>query len=88
VSKIPPVYPVEAKKDRLSGSVILTAIIGKDGAVERLDIKKSLRADCDQSALDAVRQWRYEPFLLNGKPVEVETSITITYRLASKPASL
>jgi TonB family protein len=82
VSKVSPVYPLEAKKDRLTGTVILAGIIGKDGAVERLDVKKSLRADCDQSALDAVRQWRYEPFLLNGKPVEVETAITITFSLA------
>ncbi len=42
---------------------------------------KSLRSDYDDSALDAVKQWRFEPFLLNGNPVEVSTTITITYAL-------
>jgi TonB family protein len=81
-SKVQPGYPAEAKKDRLSGTVTLTAIIGKDGAVENIKVTKSLRADCDQSAIDAVKQWRYQPYLLNGEPTEVETTIHIIYTLA------
>jgi TonB family protein len=82
VDKVTPVYPIAAKNDRLTGSVVLAATIGKDGTVERLKITKSLRADCDKSALDAVHQWRYKPFLLNGDPIVVETTVTVTYTLA------
>jgi TonB family protein len=84
VSKVPPVYPLKAKQDKntINGSVILTVIVGKDGEVEHIDVKKSLRDDYDMSALDAVRQWKYEPYLVNGEAVEVETEVSITYSLA------
>jgi TonB family protein len=82
IKRVPPVYPVEAKRDRITGSVILAAIIGKDGTVENLKVTKSLRPDCDKSALDAVQQWVYKPFLLNGNPIEVKTSITVKFSLA------
>jgi TonB family protein len=84
VSKVQPVYPVKAKEDKntLDGNVELTVIIGTDGTVENIQVKKSLREDYDQSAIDAVRQWRYQPFLLNGDPVEVETTVTVVYSLA------
>ncbi len=81
VNKVPPDYPIDAKKDHVTGKVILAATIGKDGAVEQLKVTKSLRADCDKSAIDAVKQWRYKPFLLNGEPVKVDTTVTIVYRL-------
>jgi len=82
VDKVTPVYPVGAKTDKITGAVVLAATIGKDGTVEHLKITKSLRPDCDRSAIDAVRQWRYKPFLLNGNPIEVETTITVSYTLA------
>lgn len=81
VSKVPPVYPVDAKKAKITGSVVLTAIIGRDGEVENLRVVSGPSA-LQQSALDAVRQWHYKPFLLNGNPVEVETTINIVYMLA------
>jgi TonB family protein len=81
VYKVPPVYPPQAKGDRLTGKVVLDAIIGKDGSVENLKVAKSLRDDCDQAAIDAVRQWKFQPFLLNGDPIEVKTTINITYSL-------
>lgn len=81
ISKVPPVYPPQAKADRLSGKVTLDAVIGKDGSVENLKVVKSLREDCDQNAIDAVRQWKFEPFLLNGQPIEVKTTINIIYWL-------
>jgi TonB family protein len=82
VNKVQPVYPPDAKKAKVSGSVLLSAVIGKDGTVEKLSVIKSVRADVDTSALDAVRQWRYQPFLLNGDPVEVKTTISVVYSLA------
>jgi len=76
-----PKYPAEAKKDRVQGTVILDAIIGKDGTIHKLTVvsgPKELR----KSAADAVRTWKYKPYLLNGNPVEVETRINVVYTLA------
>ena len=78
--KVVPVYPLEAKKARIQGAVELDAIIGKTGEVENLKVISG-PATLQQSALDAVRQWTYKPFLLNGEPVEVKTTITVNYTL-------
>lgn len=80
VSKVTPVYPPEAKKARVSGTVELSAIIGKDGTVEDLTVVKGA-PELAQSAMDAVRQWKYQPYLLNGDPVEVKTTINVIYSL-------
>ncbi|HEY1896850.1 MAG TPA: M56 family metallopeptidase [Terracidiphilus sp.] len=81
--KQPPVYPAEAKTsgNAINGEVLLEVIIGKTGEPENIHVKKSLRQDYDQSAIDAVRNWRWEPYHLNGEPVEVVTTITIVYTL-------
>lgn len=78
-----PVYPVEAKANHIEGSVVLNAVISKEGVVENLQVHsgpEELRA----SALDAVKEWKYRPYLLNGEPTEVETTITVNYNLAKK----
>ncbi|HTH53977.1 MAG TPA: M56 family metallopeptidase [Edaphobacter sp.] len=78
-----PVYPAEAKEknDTVDGPVVLEAIISKEGFVKDLRVKQSLRPDYDRSALDAVREWRYRPYMLNGEPTEVETTITVNYSI-------
>ena len=81
LDKKQPIYPQEAKAHPLSGPVILGAIIGKDGSIEKLTIVKSLREDYDKSAIDAVRNWKYKPYLLHGEPTAVETTITVTYSM-------
>jgi TonB family protein len=83
IEQKPPVYPAKAKADNdtVNGPVVLHAIISKEGVVERLEVKQSLRADYDASALDAVREWHYKPYLLNGNPVEVETTITVNFSI-------
>jgi TonB family protein len=81
LTKVAPTYPVEAKKERIQGKVVLNAVIGKSGSVENLGVGSGPK-ELQQSALDAVRQWTYKPFLLNGDPVEVKTTITVTYTLA------
>lgn len=76
-----PRYPAEAKKDKVQGTVILDAIIGKDGTIHKLTVvsgPKELR----KSAAGAVRTWKFKPYLLNGHPVEVETTINVVYTLA------
>ena len=75
-----PVYPPDAKKARIQGTVVLDAIIGKDGTVEKLVVQSGPSA-LQQSALDAVRQWTYKPFLLNGDPVDAKTTINVVYSL-------
>lgn len=81
VSKVVPVYPPDAKEAKLSGTVVLDAVIGSNGTVQQLRVLSGPDA-FHTSALDAVRQWVYKPFLLNGQPVDVETTITVTYSLA------
>jgi TonB family protein len=80
-----PVYPAEAKanKDTIDGAVVLSVVIDEEGVPENISVKKSLRADYDQSAIDGVEQWRWKPYLLNGNPTKVETTITVNYSMAN-----
>jgi protein TonB len=80
VNKVPPVYPAAAKEAGVSGVVHLAAIIGKDGRVQELHALSGPPL-LIQAAIDAVRQWVYRPTLLNGNPVEVETTIDINFTL-------
>ena len=84
ISKVTPKYPPEAKVARIQGTVELDAVITKVGRVNSLKVISGPAA-LQQSAMDAVRQWRYKPFLLNGKPIEVETTVTVVYTLANLP---
>ena len=81
LTKAVPHYPEAAKKARIQGTVVLSAMISKDGAIENLRVLSG-PAELQQSALDAVRQWTYKPYLLNGDPVEVKTTINVVYSLA------
>jgi TonB family protein len=80
LTKAVPVYPPAAKKARIQGKVVLDAVIGTDGTVESLRVLSGPQ-ELQQSALDAVRQWTYKPYLVNGEPVEVETTVNIIYML-------
>lgn len=80
-----PVYPTAAKKAKLSGTVILKAVIGKDGKIKSLSVASSTSPMFDEAALKAVRKWTYKPYLLNGDPTEVETNITINFSLDVDP---
>lgn len=76
-----PVYPPDAKEARIQGVVQLSAVIAKDGTVQRLEVLTG-HPLLVPSALEAVRQWVYEPTLLNGNPVEVQTQIDVNYTLS------
>jgi protein TonB len=67
---------------RLSGTVLLAATIAKDGTIANLRVVSG-PAMLQQAALDAVSQWRYRPYLLNGEPVEVETSVNVIFTLGN-----
>jgi TonB family protein len=80
LSKTQPVYPTEAKAAKVQGSVVLHAIIGTDGQVQNLTVISGPELLC-ASALQAVSKWIYKPYLLNGEPTEVDTTITVNYTL-------
>ena len=80
INRVQPVYPPLARQTRISGTVRLHAIIGKDGSVQQLEVLSG-HPLLVQSALDAVRQWKYRPTLLNNEPVEVDTTIDVIFSL-------
>jgi protein TonB len=80
IQQVRPAYPALAIKARVQGPVILNALISRGGAIENLRLVYG-HPMLVQAALDAVRQWRYRPYLLNGEPVEVETQITVNFTL-------
>jgi protein TonB len=77
---VKPQYPQIAVQARMQGTVELHAIISKEGAIESLQVVSG-HPFLARAALDAVRQWRYRPYLLNGQPVEVDTQITVNFTL-------
>ncbi len=80
VHQVLPTYPQIAKTAHISGTVILHAIIAKDGTVQELQYISGPPL-LMRSAMDAVRQWRYKPTLLNGEAVEVDTTISVVFTL-------
>jgi periplasmic protein TonB len=81
IQKIEPKYPVLALGAHVQGQVFLTAIISKTGEIQNL-LLVSGHPLLVPAAIEAVKKWRYRPFLLNGEPVEVETTITVNFQLA------
>ena len=82
VEKVQPVYPAAAKSAGVQGSVELQAVISAEGVPQDIQVVSSPSDDLSQSALEAVRQWRYRPTLLNGNPVTILTEILVNYTLA------
>ena len=81
LQKAMPVYPVIAKVTRKEGTVVLQATISTTGTIENLRVMSG-DPMLTQAAMDAVKNWRYRPYLLNDQPVEVETTINVIFRLA------
>ncbi len=81
VKKVTPMYPPLAKQARVSGVVRFTAIIGKDGVIESLQLMDG-HPLLVEAARDAVQQWQYKPTLLNGNPVEIITVIDVNFTLS------
>lgn len=74
-----PNYPQRAKGNHVSGAVVMRARIGQDGHIHSLKLTKVVDPDLAIAALEAVRKWTYKPYILNGKPVEVDTTITMNF---------
>jgi periplasmic protein TonB len=81
IHDVAPQYPPEAGRARIEGTVVLLAVIGKDGTVQDVRVKSGLQV-LAQAAIEAVKQWRYRPYLVNGKPVEIDSQITINFTLS------
>ena len=79
VKKPAPVYPESARQRHVAGTVVLHAVIGRDGRIQTLEIDSTPDADLGISALAAVREWTYSPYLIDGQPTEVDTTITVHY---------
>jgi protein TonB len=80
VHKVVPNYPAIPKAAHIEGSVVLEATISKTGRIENLHVVSG-SAMFNQAAMDAVAQWAYQPYLLNGEPVEVETTVNVVFKL-------
>jgi periplasmic protein TonB len=80
IRRVPPAYPSTARIARVQGSVVLSAVISKVGTIEKVQVLSG-HPLLVPSAIDAVRQWRYRPYVLNDEPVEVETQITVNFLL-------
>ena len=83
VSKVPPIYPDTARTARIQGTVVLKARINQAGEVESLSLISG-HPLLAPAAMDAVKQWKYRPYLLNGKPVGVETQIQVNFTLSGQ----
>jgi protein TonB len=80
ISQPKPAYPRAALSARIQGSVVLNATIGMDGAIKKLQVVTG-NPFLTGAALDAVKKWRYQPYYLNGVPVEIESTITLNFKL-------
>ncbi len=81
IHDVAPQYPAEAGRARIEGTVVLMAVIGTDGSVQDVRVESGLPM-LAQAAIDAVRQWRYKPYMIDGEPVEVDSRITINFTLS------
>jgi TonB family protein len=82
IEKIAPVYPAKAKAAGIEGTVILHAIIGMEGSPLSLRVMNNqIDPELARAAVEAVSKWRYRPTLLNGQPIEVDTTIMVNFRL-------
>ena len=79
LQRVSPSYPAVARQARITGDVLMQAVIGKDGSIQHLKVLHG-QPLLAQSAITAVKQWRYRPYLLNGNPVEIETQITVQFK--------
>jgi TonB family protein len=79
--QVRPAYPPDLQAQGVEGTVLIDAVIGKDGTPLSVAVRNTVNPEFANAALDAVRQWRYSPTLLNGEPVEVVTTVTIEFKL-------
>ena len=80
VHQVQPTCPMYAKMQYITGTVVLHVILARDGSVQTVEVVSG-PDDLVRSAVDAVKQWRYKPTLLNGQPVEVDTTVQVIFSM-------
>jgi len=80
IHRVQPDYPAIAKQAGIQGVVVIAALISKEGSIENLQVLKG-HPMLIPAAINAVKQWRYRPYILNGDPIEVDTQITVNFTL-------
>lgn len=91
IFSVAPVYPEHLKEERIAGEVILTVFISEKGDVELFSgraVARSLHPDLDKAAMEAVKQWKYEPILWAGKPIRIVTFVSVVFDPGEQPAVL
>src|SRR4029077_7967224 len=83
IYRVEPTYPPLAQQARIQGVVVLPALIDKGGNIQHLQVVSG-HPLLVPAAIEAVKQWRYKPFLLSGQPVEVETTVTVSFHVRSE----
>ena len=82
IHEVAPEYPEAARRAGVQGTVVLDAIVSAEGAVTQVQVVSGPEA-LSVAAIDAVRWWRYEPYVVNGQPAMVETTLSINFQLAN-----
>jgi protein TonB len=82
VERVKPEYPLLAVRAQVQGVVILEAIVDREGRVDAVRVLRSIPM-LERAAIDAVRQWRFSPLLLNGKPERFVLTVTVSFRLST-----
>jgi TonB family protein len=80
IRKVAPIYPQSARESGIEGTVVLQGVISKEGRIIRLQVVSGPQI-LQQAAIDAVKQWEYQPWMLNGAPIEVETTLRVPFSL-------
>jgi protein TonB len=83
IKKVPPDYPADARRNGIQGDVELRIMFDKEGTVRDAALVSG-PAELAAAAIEAVKQWKYKPYLLNGEPVIVETRVTVSFQLTVK----
>ncbi|MGA2351064.1 MAG: TonB family protein [Terracidiphilus sp.] len=81
IKKLTPIYPLEAKREGIQGNVVLFATIGTDGRIHDLRVISAPSSSLAASSFSSVSQWEYKPYLLNGEPVPIQSTIVVTFAL-------
>lgn len=86
VRSVKPPYPQSCQEARIQGTVVLRVTTGTGGDITQVDVVKSVHPELDRAAAEALRQWKYEPVLRNGKPVSVIFAVSVDFKLRNKEA--
>jgi len=76
-----PKYSEEARKAKYQGTCVLWLVVGPDGQTRDIKVARTLGLGLDQKAIEAVKQWKFEPAMKDGKPVAVQVNVEVTFRL-------